>query len=411
MKSKVFYLILIIIIFCHIYASAEVPFAWQGEVAFVRSNNKLSLINNKNEILVESILDKADPFINGYSIVSIGDYKGVINMAGDWIVPCIWDDLCFIQDNLILIITKDFKYGAIALNSNHKLLYPNWDEVHTFNDGYALLRGDDGYCFVDAEWTILNNMHWERARSFCNGYAVIGEKKNGTMKYGIINTDGIEIIHDSFDEVTNVSKSGLVGIKSEEEKWQILNLKTNTFFPDKWDMIVFDEKSNDGFIVEREGAWGYISSDGRIVVQAEYSVVKGLSEGRIAVKKDKWAYLDCEGTLFTDFCFEEIYPFSCGLALVLENEKYHFIDEKGEQVGSFFLDAYTFSEGYAVVFNQGHWFYINSHGETVIDKAYIEDPQSFLYGYANVTNNYGCARWIDMNGDIVSEYGIKAQTD
>ena len=31
--------------------------------------------------------------------------------------------------------------------------------------------------------------------------------------------------------------------------------------------------------------------------------------------------------------------------------------------------------------------------------------------YANVTNNYGCARWIDMNGDIVSEYGIKAQTD
>lgn len=47
----------------------------------------------------------------------------------------------------------------------------------------------------------------------------------------------------------------------------------------------------------------------------------------------------------------------------------------------------------------------------MIDKAYIEDPQSFLYGYANVTNNYGCARWIDMNGDIVSEYGIKAQTD
>lgn len=114
-------------------------------------------------------------------------------------------------------------------------------------------------------------------------------------------------------------------------------------------------------------------------------IAAGFSEGRGAVLVDgKFGYIDSEGTVIIKPKFSYAGCFSEGLAVVERNKKWGFIDKSGKIViPSRFDFALDFSEGLALVKHGTLWGYIDRTGKFAIPPRF-EQAGRFSEGLANV---------------------------
>jgi endonuclease YncB( thermonuclease family) len=109
----------------------------------------------------------------------------------------------------------------------------------------------------------------------------------------------------------------------------------------------------------------------------------------IVWKNHRAGYMSKNGKLVIEPKFKEAWPFSEGLARVDEDGRYSkirwgYINKKGEYViPPRFDDAFSFSEGTAAVNVDGKWGYINKKGEWAI-KHFFRDASPFVNGLAVV---------------------------
>lgn len=159
-------------------------------------------------------------------------------------------------------------------------------------------------------------------------------------------------------------------------------------------------------------------------VYMEYDEVEPVIEGMAAVEyRDRWGYVDTDGNLVIECQYDDAGNFSEGLAAV-ENDKdlYGYIDKTGAVVIPFqFDDAKDFHEGLAAVKKDKQWGYITKAGILVIPYQY-GDAEAFYQGVAQVKKNgkwerlsmpnisaeasvlmaYAAAQTVDLDGKSVS---------
>ena len=118
-------------------------------------------------------------------------------------------------------------------------------------------------------------------------------------------------------------------------------------------------------------------------------------------------FVDSEGNKLFNKQFEEVCDFSEGLARVKQNEKWGFINTRGEVVvPCIYDDAWNFHEGLAAVEQNDKWGYINPKGEVVIPCIYDKMPTpfgtNFSEGLACVEQN---DKWsiINKEGKVIVE--------
>ena len=124
-------------------------------------------------------------------------------------------------------------------------------------------------------------------------------------------------------------------------------------------------------------------------VYMEYDEVEPVFEGLAAVeKRDRWGFVDTDGNLVVECQYDDVGNFSEGLAAV-ENDKglYGYIDKTGQLVIPFqFDDAKDFHEGLAAVEKDKQWGYITKAGILIIPYQY-GDAEAFYQGVAQVKKN------------------------
>lgn len=135
------------------------------------------------------------------------------------------------------------------------------------------------------------------------------------------------------------------------------------------------------------------------------------SEGLLAVKKDeRYGYIDAKGNKKIEFYFDQAYAFKDGVALVKVGSKWNLIDKKGNKV---FEDDYAYLE--RDVETDLIWFVkddklglMNKAGKVLADAIYdVDKSGSTYYVYANFSE--GLARvsngttygYIDEKGNVV----------
>ena len=117
-------------------------------------------------------------------------------------------------------------------------------------------------------------------------------------------------------------------------------------------------------------------------------------------KGNRWGYCDKNKKIVIPIRFEEAYPFSRksgGLALVMVNNKYGFIDTKGNMViPAIYDDAGYFSDGLAYVKVNDKFGFIDTKGNMVIPAIY-DYADDFFEGltYVKVNDERG---YIDKRG-------------
>ena len=157
-----------------------------------------------------------------------------------------------------------------------------------------------------------------------------------------------------------------------------------------------------------DGDWGYINSDGRIMVEPDFRWTGSFSEG-LAPAQSGWqyGYVNPEGEFAIDDRYEWAGPFSEGLALVRFDGRYGFINKNGEFViNPVFTDGYAFSDGRAFVRTQDwYWEYVNKNGDVVRSEETPEFKEhgapEFESGIALVTDHDGNWGFIDESTNPV----------
>lgn len=202
-------------------------------------------------------------------------------------------------------------------DNNDNMFHPSASFMFSSNDGYAVVKKDGFYGYINHKNQIIIPCTYCYAESFFDGLAV-------------------------------VKTSGKTGCHYHSYNNNRFSFTTNVELP--------------------EGTWGFINKEGKLIADG-YEDVYGFKEGLAAVKKnDKWGFIDKQGKIAIPLRFTKAKSFSDGLAAVAFKIRYGYIDKHNKTIIPFkYIDAYDFHEGLASVYTSN-----DGYGEISKDGIVVE---------------------------------------
>lgn len=155
---------------------------------------------NKNFYKVTKNIDTILQKNESGDLRSVKSLYGLFNVDGREIIPCNYDQLIFLNDNLI-VLEKDnlqalFNYKGEALTD---FIYTVFGDFH---DGLAKARKGNKYGFINEVGKIIIPIKYDYCNEFNNGLSIVTLNK----KWLAINKNGKVIIEpkDSYEDIKKV---------------------------------------------------------------------------------------------------------------------------------------------------------------------------------------------------------------
>lgn len=160
---------------------------------------------------------------------------------------------------------------------------------------------------------------------FSEGFAPV--RLNG--KWGFIDKSGREVILPKYERV-GIFCEGFARVQLNG-KWGYIDKNCREVIPPKYDYI---DGFSEGFApVRLNGKWGFIDKNRREVIPPKYDSVLDFSEGFARVKLNgKWGFIDKKGTNVLPCMYDNVYPFSGWPTWVILNGERILIDKSGLRV-------------------------------------------------------------------------------
>jgi len=151
-------------------------------------------------------------------------------------------------------------------------------------------------------------------------------------------------------------------------------------------------------VVEMDGLWGHIDRSGRVTTPCKYVVDRGFSEGVawMLTPNKKWGTVDIDGQYVITPQFDGLngHYFHNGMAAVMKNNRWFFIDQRGRDLGlvhddlitelSLPVEGYSWF-GYGTYGKGGKWGFMDTKGKVVVPPMYDYAFGDFNDGLAMVT--------------------------
>lgn len=287
---------------------------------------------------------------------------------------------------------------------------------------YPVMK-DDKWGYIDAEGNLVIDYKFDYAGFFTDGAATvrIGGKES------LMAPDGKFLIEPAYDFCGNYSEGLAHVVLGEDGKSRhgFADLTGRVFFRDYFNNNT--GSFHDGLACfEKNGKFGYVNTEGDIVIEPSYDFAYDFSEGLAMVADmDKCGFINMKNELVIPMIYDH-YPeesylyqgFSNGLAVVCADGKYGYIDTQGNyRIPPKFGYAERFCEGLALVCEDGLWGYIDEKEDYAITPQF-QYASSFSGGYAfarlpgqDDPSEYGGFGLIDKTGRFVTptnlyyEYG------
>lgn len=306
---------------------------------------------------------------DGIAIAKKGGNYGIVNAAGNVLLPFGYDDICNYDNPSLFEVTDNHKCG-IASGEGKLVTEIIYNDIDYVSAGEIYLFKDDskGMCNIDGR--ILVPVAYDDIAYSGNLIAMV---KNGT-KWSLLNCSNGEISDTFYDEVYEIT----AGVQTENN------------------MIK-------GYYAQKNGKWGCVDSFGNTVIPFKYEALDKFDEmGRARViYNGKFGIVDCGGLVIIPPAYDYIYPFgTLKVAVAQVGSKYGAVNLSGNIAIPFEYDyIYSFNNSKTTVAYKDKLFtVINTEGKPVSDKTYkyIEEFKNGLalaYG-----DGYG---YIDHNGNEI----------
>ena len=262
-----------------------------------------------------------------------------------------------------------------------------FDNVYDFSEGYAKVRLNKKWNFINKNGELLSDKWYDGVYSFNDDYAKV--ELNNKMNF--INKNG-ELLSDKwYDEIY----SFYYGYAKVE-----LNNKMNfidteiELVSDEWFDEVYDFDECCGMVYLKDKGFNFINTEGKLISEDKwYDEVYNFNDGyaRVYVKNIGWNFINEEGKLLFDDWYNYAYNFEYGYARVKINDKYNFINTEGKPVFDEWFDDIDNDyrhTGYIVTLNgKNNFIHFNSKGkpELASDK-WVDTPT--MDEFDDFLNNY-----------------------
>lgn len=326
-------------------------------LAIVSFNGKFGLINQYGKEVVPPAYEIMGNYTEGFAVVGNQKKFGLIDVNGVQVLPVQFEAIGIVRNRLVPV-KQNGKWGFFK--EGKEIIPPKYDGVY------------------DYDWRIY--------------HVSIGQS------YGVVNTDGVEIIPPAYSIVIS---SGNFFIARKGAKSGVLNKNGELVVPLQYDVI---NAFREGYAqVQREGRWGFIDSTGREVIPVKYQQVSELVDGLAAVSLDKqWGAVDANGREIIPMIYDRAGSIGEGFVFTELNGIKTLVNKKGEQLLSDFSAIGNFHEGLVAFRNANwKWGYLNAALKLVIDTVF-NDARGFVDGRALFmeNGNYGL---INHQGKIVAQ--------
>lgn len=370
-------------------------------------------------------------FHDGLAAVQKNGKWGFVNKKGAEVIPCKYTRVGDFSDGRAICENSINVYELI--DRNGELVIPFKYYVgdlfdHKFSEGLmrVSIRGKWGYIDVDGKEVIP--LRYKAAGNFYNGLAKVQDEYG----WSFIDKNGVKVVRDirnlDLDNEPADFSEGLARVKTCG-RWGYADMTGNIFgkyyecaenfteglawikHPNFDDQFRYHIESLEGRYgsFKPEGPKCYFIDKKGAKVLGPYQGIRSFSEGLAAVMKNyKWGFIDKNGTVVIPFKYDRVGDFHEGLAAVdIEQNpnrpggKWGYIDRNGNNITSHKYDrAYDFSDGIAKVMLPNLTYgFVDENGTEVIPCKYIYAGE-FSEGVVTLSNRHN---WciVDKNGSEV----------
>ncbi len=320
-----------------------------GLAAVWLHNKKWGFINKKNKPLTSFEYDDAQPFEEGFSVVTKDDKKGFVNPQGKEMVPLVYENAEKFSEGLAAV-KKEGKWGYI--DTTGKVVIPfAYSHAGGFEEGTAYVSIYETNFAIDKTGNCVSGceqLEKDKAQKPQKGwqsrYEFVGETTddftvvgNGGLQ-GLVNKQGKEVIPTKFTEVAVVFNHAFVAL---DRKFGMFDLKGKEVIPVIYDMLIPKELKDGGFILlatTREILSSVLTKEGKIIVPENfytYIDIDHLECGMISVHREGQVGLyNLEGKELLPIKFDKIWPTHSEKAAVevFYQGKSFYIDREGKCV-------------------------------------------------------------------------------
>jgi hypothetical protein len=215
------------------------------------------------------------------------------------------------------------------------VIRPIYEYGGLFSNGYVGvgLDGKAGVINKNGD-TVIDFIYDRTSCIFVNNRNIIIAAKGD--KQGLIDITGEEIIGFDYNGIRYESEDVTSWIVQLNNKWGVINTSGEVILSPEYNDIIRLGDSDDFWAVQIDGSWGIINRDGTykhepVLRMGEYYQV--IDNNRIPVGiNQKWGFIDSEGDMIIEPRFEDTLGFSNGLAAVEVDGKWGFINTEGEVI-------------------------------------------------------------------------------
>lgn len=333
----------------------------------------------------------------------------------------------FFRDKLTAFTDENSLWGYMD-KTGHVVIPPKYECARPFSEGLSIAYTHEECHIINIAGEVVATLPADyMLKNYSEGLAFFTMENDSVYQLGLLDRNGKEVLQfpDTFDNCRSLHE-GLgtlysvldYGIDREtvvDKKGKVVFTKTGYIAPYSEGLAAFRFPN---------GKYGYLDPKGDTAIAPTYDEAASFQEGLAAVKVGgKWGFIDTKGNMVVAPQFYEVGNFSNGVTWFLDAEldkdysldhdmngdeyKKLYYNKKGEIAFSLPYDTVCpFSEGLAAVLVNGKWGFVNTDGKMVIAPQYDEDAlghtPSFHDGMCPI-NMSGKHGYIDKTGKIVIE--------
>ena len=334
--------------------------------------------------------------------VQNGGKYGLINMDGNEILPCEYDQITALQgvEENTLLVLKDGNYGIVD-DEGKTLLPTSYAEIQALGDeasqGFVVRNAEGKYGIVDiANGQVLEMKYDEISKIHQGDYYVVTE--NGKQK--VVKRDGTEALSENYDEITAILKNPENGvIYKDGDKFGVMSLSGETTIDATYDDL--QEAKTGTFIAKTGDNFGIIDLNGETKVEFKYRGITYNEKADLYVAEDENYNNEVLNSnyevkltgMVTDLDDEK------GYIEIRQDDEYKYYNFRFEEENE--ADIFT-SNTLFLSKKNGKYGFVDKDGKVVVDYIYDDAGQQNAFGYAGIKKD---GKWgsIDRNGNVVQE--------
>ena len=296
-------------------------------------------------------------------------------------------------------------YGYIDENGK-MAISANYVSAFQFSCGWAGVFEDDEFQFIDKDGKSVIPDPFPCDIFFY--FNRIRFKEDGM--YGMYDENWKVVIPAEYKELGYGTEDGLIAFSEDGKEYGYLDKDGKVVIPEQF-ADAYSFAGGIAVVIDENGHYGVIDKKGNFLIDFQKKSLYNLGEGRVGFENastGKYGVWDKNGNELVSAKYDDIQPFTCGMARVTKNDKWGYINTKGEEViPCRYPIAYEFYDDVADVYDEhNRCSIINKKGETLFK---LKETDFLIFSFINglglvhneLTNQY---RYINKKNEIIYKW-------